>query len=281
MIWNIITDSSCDLQTLSFKDENNELRYDSVPFVFNIGGEEFVDDDTIDIDRMLYAMEHSPDAGVSACPSPAAWLEKYEREGNVIAVTISKNLSGSYNSACAARDMAREEHPDKNIAVINSWSTGPALILILKVLCRCIKAGMSFDEVVQTAQHAAEKNETVFALSSFTNLVKNGRMSPVLGFVAQKLGFWGIGIKSPEGTIKIKGKHRGVHRAIHALVEDIRERGANAKEICICHCRAEEVAEKLCREIHKHWPEKSVEIYPTKGLCSFYAERNGIIVTYM
>ena len=48
MIWNIITDSSCDLQTLSFNDENNELRYDSVPFVLTIGGEDFVDDDTLD-----------------------------------------------------------------------------------------------------------------------------------------------------------------------------------------------------------------------------------------
>ena len=98
MIWNIITDSSCDLQTLSFNDENNELRYDSVPFVLTVGGEDFVDDGTLDVESMLYAMEHSPEAGVSACPSPAAWLEKYEREGSVIAVTISKNLSGSYNN---------------------------------------------------------------------------------------------------------------------------------------------------------------------------------------
>lgn len=279
MIWNIIVDSSCDLKDFSYKDENNEVRYYSVPFIITSGGRDFVDDANIDIDDMLYTMEHSATASFTSCPSPASWMEYYELEGNCIAITISKNLSGSYNSACAAVEMMKETHPDKNVAVVNSYATGPSLILTVHEIVRCIKAGMSFDEVVRVSQEVAYDRPTSFALSSFINLVKNGRMSPVLGFVAQKLGFWGIGVRSPEGTIDVQGKVRGGRRAVHALVEDVRKRGAECKTVYICHCCAEEIAFQLKDEILKNWPDKNVEIYPTRGLCSFYAERNGLIVS--
>lgn len=280
MIWNIVADSSSDLKELKIDAGSDEIRYYSVPFVVTSGGRHFVDDENLDIEDMLTTMEHDKDASRTACPSPASWLEMYGLEGNVIALTISRNLSGSHNSAMAALDMAKETMPDKNIDVVDSWCTGPTLNMVIEEICRCIKAGMSFEEVVKTAQDYASNTETVFTLCSFNNLVKNGRMSPFVGFVAQKLGFWGIGIKSPMGTIVIKGKVRGMKKAMHGVVEDIVERGGNVSRICITHCQNLEAAEMVKAAAQEKFPDAFIDIGDTRGLCSFYAERHGVIVSY-
>ena len=85
MIWNIITDSSCDLQTLSFNDENNELRYDSVPFVLNIGGEDFVDDDTLDEAAIKQVAAWTDIEKISVSDTHAVGLKK---DGTLVNLTF-------------------------------------------------------------------------------------------------------------------------------------------------------------------------------------------------
>lgn len=130
MKWNIITDSSCDM--FGFEKEHENIVFSSVPFTISVGDENFVDDRNLDVDGMIDSMDACAEASHTACPSPHAWQEKFEQEGNVIAITISSKLSGSYNSACAAKDMVLEEQPDKKIAVIDSRSAGSELVLLVK-----------------------------------------------------------------------------------------------------------------------------------------------------
>ena len=223
MKWNIITDSSCDM--FGFEKEHENIVFSSVPFTISVGDENFVDDRNLDVDGMIDSMDACAEASHTACPSPHAWQEKFEQEGNVIAITISSKLSGSYNSACAAKDMVLEEQPDKKIAVIDSRSTGPEMVLLVKKICELIESGADFETVVEKAELYSRHTHVVFALSSFNNLVKNGRMSKIVGFVANKLGFWGIGIGSEQGTIEIKQKIRGSKKALDAIIEDMKERG--------------------------------------------------------
>lgn len=103
-----------------FEKEHENIVFSSVPFTISVGDENFVDDRNLDVDGMIDSMDACAEASHTACPSPHAWQEKFEQEGNVIAITISSKLSGSYNSACAAKDMVLEEQPDKKIAVIDS-----------------------------------------------------------------------------------------------------------------------------------------------------------------
>lgn len=280
MIWNIITDSSCDLDPFIDQDGVNEIHHYSVPFVITAKGKDFVDDDTMDIEQMLEAMEHDTKASATACPSPASYLELFRREGNCIAITISKELSGSYNSACAAVDMILEENPQKKVAVINSISAGAGLILTVRSLCKKIAAGMAFEDVVTTEQNEIQEKRTIFSLCSFGNLIKNGRMSPMVGVIAKVLGFWGVGVASDIGTIEIKGKVRGDKRAVRAIMEDMHAWEKPISYVAITHCHNDAMANTLKAEIEAAFPGTEVEIHPTKGLCSYYAERHGLIMAY-
>lgn len=283
MVWNIVTDSSCDLGNFILSEEDFEIRHTTVPFIIGVDSQEYVDDAELKVEDMLDHMERSRQASSTSCPSPASWEDAFRTEGNVIAITISKELSGSYNSACIARDMVLEAEADKKIAIINSTSAGAGLVLVLRMLCAYIKAGNSFDKCVEYIENIVKLKRTIFALSSFDNLVKNGRMSKVAGFVAKKLNFWGIGVATLEGKIEIKDKVRGSKKAIKAIVEDVLGFNTPIQHIVISNCQNKEMAEMLKEEIGLHFLEKNVEIeiHETKGLCSYYAERHGLIVAYI
>lgn len=278
MKWNIVADSSCDLKTADVA--SPETGFVTVPFILNIGGVDFIDDENLNTLQMIEAMENAPEIGKSACPSPLSWAEEFEKSDMTFAVTISKNLSGSYNSAVAARDMVLAEHPEKKIVVIDSLATGPESALCIHKIAELIKSGHAIETITSEAQKFLDRTKTSFALSSFDNLVKNGRMSKFTGFVARKLGMWGIGIASDIGTIAMKGKSRGPKKALAFIIEDMIERGYNGGKMAISHCHNLEMAENLKAAILEKWNNAKVMILNTRGLDSFYAERGGLIIAF-
>lgn len=278
MKWNIIADSSCDL--LDFESQNGDIRFASIPFVISIGTKDYVDNEELDVPEMVAAMEKSESASHTSCPPPYAWYEQFEKPGYAIAITISGKLSGSYNSAHTARDMILEHDPEKRIALIDSRSAGAEIVLIIKRLYELIEAGNDFDAVVRKTEEFIRHTHVIFALSSFDNLVKNGRMNKIVGFIAGKLGLWGIGIGSEEGTIKVKQKARGNGKALEAIIEDMKERRVEQGTVIISHCQNAELAERLKAAIRNLWPDVKVGILPARGLCSYYANRGGLIIGY-
>ena len=278
MKWNIVTDSSCDLMPMSR--QNGEIQISSVPFTISIGGQDFVDDENLDTRTMLQAMEREESASHTSCPSPAAWLAEFEKADYTIAITISSQLSGSMNSAMTAKEMALEHNSQKKIAVIDSRSTGPELVLCVEEIEKLIRRGADFDDIVLHAVNYLKKTKVQFALSSFDNLVKNGRMSKVTGFLAKALGMWGIGGGSEEGKIVIEGKTRGAKRAVKMLMDRMLEKGYRGEKTAISHCDNPALAEALKKSILAVWKNAEIEILPTRGICSYYAERGGLIVSY-
>ena len=105
-------------------------------------------------------------------------------------------------------------------------------------------------------------------------------MSKFTGFVAKKLGMWGIGIASDEGTIAMKAKSRGPVKALSVILDDMLERGFTGGEVAISHCCNEVMAERLRAGILERWKYATVRILRTRGLDSFYAERGGLIVAF-
>lgn len=223
MKWNVVTDSSCDLIPSDYRSDAIELS--SVPFEISVGVRGYADNEQLDIEEMLRDMEQEKTASYTSCPAPGAWLEQFEKSDRTIAITISSQLSGSMNSALTARDLALEADPDKKIAVLDSRSTGPELVLCVREIERLAREGIDFDEAVERANAFLDKTKVIFALSSFDNLIKNGRMNKMAGFLAKALGMWGIGSASDEGRIVVEGKTRGPKRTVRSLIECMRERG--------------------------------------------------------
>ena len=277
-MWHLVADTACDLYTL----DGGEGTFDftTIPFSIRIGGKEYIDDERMPIDEMLEANETHAEIAQTACPSPEDWRQKFSASGPVIAFTISSALSGSYNSACTGRDMVLEEEPDKQIAVIDSKATGPEEAMLIWRARDLILVGKTIEEIEKDLNETAEKIHTSFALSSYRNLIKNGRVSRLKGFIAGHLGFWGIGIGDEKGDIAIRGKARGSKSMIRFLTEEIEKVGVAGRQILISHCMNEKDALALKTSLEAANPGVEVLVQPTRGLDSFYAERSGLIVGY-
>ncbi len=280
-MWNLIADTSCDLY--DFEDPKNKISFKTIPFKISFREEELVDDEKLDVDHLVDLIDSSHEAGKTACPSPGEWLQYFERQGHAIAFTISQNLSGSFNAAMAGRHMIQEKLADKKVDVIDSGGTGPTNIIIINKVIECIKAGYDFDRVVEMAKDQAKHTHTVFALCSYNNLIKNGRVTPIVGFFAKALKLWGIGTDDGEGRIKLKNSARGNAKVIASIIGDIRERRNRPdNEIVISHVNNPQLAQQLKDSIVRELgiSAEMISIYKTRGLDCFYAERNGIIVGY-
>ena len=278
MIWHLVSDSACDLYTLDGTD--NKMDFATIPFSIRIGGKEYIDNEHMPISEMLEANETHAEMAQTACPSPEEWREKFSAPGPVIAFTISGALSGSYNSACTGRNMILEEEPDKQIAVIDSRATGPEQAMLIWRARDLILAGKPFEEIITDLNRTAERIHTSFALASYHNLIKSGRVSRLIGFIAGHLGFWGIGIGDEKGEIAIRGKARGSRSMIRFLTEEVEKIGVAGKQILISHCHNEKDALALKAALEALRPGIEVLVQPTRGLDSFYAERSGLIVGY-
>ena len=277
MKWRIIADSSCDIFDLDHKPQN--LYFSTVPFVITIDDKDFVDNEDLDVSELVAAMASSKKSFTS-CPSPAEWIREFGEEGDVFAVTISANLSGSYNSACTAKEMILENDPDRKIEILNSRGTGPSLNMIIYKLRELISRGLTYEEVKQEIHKYMDDHKLIFALSSYHNLVNNGRMPKIAGIVLGHLGLWGVGIASEEGTIKMKKIAKGGKRTLQVIMSDLKERVADKGCVVISHCENDEFARNLKIAVEKAYADMEVRIMRTRGLCSYYAERGGIIVGF-
>ena len=277
-MWHLVSDSACDLYSL--EGTENKMDFTTIPFTIRIGGKEYVDDEQMPVDEMLEANETHAEMAQTACPSPEIWRERFSAPGPVIAFTISGALSGCYNSACLGRDMLLEDEPDKEIAIIDTKSTGPEEAMLIQRARDLILEGKAIGEIERILNETAEKIHTIFALSSYHNLIKSGRVSRLIGFIAGHLGFWGIGVGDDKGEIVIRGKARGSKSMVRFLVEEIQKVGVAGKQILISHCRNEKDALSLKAALEAAFTGIEVLIQPTRGLDSFYAERSGLIVGY-
>ena len=278
MTWHLVADTACDLYEL--EGGADQIDFTTIPFSIRIGDKEYIDDEGMPIPEMLEANETHAEMAQTACPSPEAWRERFSAPGPVIAFTISSALSGSYNSACAGRNMLLEDEPDKEVAVIDTKSTGPEEAMLIWRARDLILEGRAFKEIEKALNETAERIHTIFALSSYHNLIKSGRVSRLIGFIAGHLGFWGIGVGDEKGEIAIRGKARGSKSMIRFLVEEIRKVGLAGKQIVISHCQNEKDALSLKAALEAAFAGVEVLVQPTRGLDSFYAERSGLIVGY-
>ena len=278
MTYRIVADSSCDLR--SYDSPLETLTYATVPLKIRVGQREFTDNAALDSRQMMDAMHNYNGPTSSACPSPEEWAAEFLKADCVLAITITSALSGSYNSALVARDMVLEEHPEKKIHVLDSLSAGGELVLIARKAASLLESGVDFEETCRQAELYAQKYQLLFVLANFDNLVKNGRMSRLVGFMAGAMNMRAVGIASRKGTLEMLHKTRGETRSLAFMLEEMDRRGFEGGPVVISHCYNENGAQMLARGIHAKWPESQVTILPTSGLCSYYAEEEGILMAF-
>ena len=263
--------------------ESDRVRFETVPLRLQVGEREFLDNDDLVVPDLLDAMNQEKTASSTACPSPVAFARAFEAGDCTVCFTISSNLSGTYNAAVMGREMVLEEHPEKKICVIDSKSTAGAMVLLIRKAKELMEAGEAgdFEGICDQLRLYQAALRTCFTLENFDNLIKNGRMRPLVGTLLHSLGIHVIADATPQGTIHVADKARGeakTHQAITALMKGSKD--CTGAEVVISHCENMAGALKLKQQILEDLPVKSVDVIPCRGLTSFYAMEKGLIVGY-
>lgn len=278
MTWKIVADSGCDYRQLV--SPAVDTTFVSVPLKIQVADQLFIDDHHLNIDQMMETMYATSEASKSSCPSPDDYLRSFEGGDNIIVVTITGTLSGSHNSAQLAKNIYLEEHPETNIHVIDSLSAGGEVDLFVDKLNELIGQGLSFEEVVQTITAYQEKTKLLFVLAKVDNLVKNGRLSKLLGTVVGLLNIRMVGEASETGTLELLQKARGPKKSLQAAYEELVKAGYSGGRIVMAHRSNEKFCQQLSDLILERFPQADIKILPTSGLCSFYAEDGGLLMGY-
>jgi DegV family protein with EDD domain len=241
---------------------------------------EFIDDETLNVSEMVTYLDKYKGKSKSSCPNTADWLAAFDGADDVFCVTITSGLSGSFNSACAAVREYQQAHPKYRACVIDSLSTGPETALIIEKLSEYIEADMSFKDIKSAIKKYKEHTHLIFSLDSLVNLANNGRVSHIVAKFAGVLGIRIIGKASNEGTLEITDKPKGEKKALSTILKNMLAEGYDGGKVRIHHCENEKAAHTLRNMIQDIYPTAKVDVDTTKGLCSFYAERGGLLVGF-
>lgn len=279
MSWSIVSDSSIDMRSADFT--NKEIKFITVPLKIVIGDKEYIDDESPDINNLLSDMKASKKASSSACPSPEMFAEAFRQSDNTICISMTSGLSGTYNSACIARDMVKEEFPEKNIYVIDTKATAGVMVLAVRMAEKLIEAGDNFKAICEKLDEYVKTLHITFTLSCFDNLVKAGRMSSFAGLLATKLGIHAVAKNSSEGKIEVIKKTRGEDRAMDSIVEFMGEtKDMKDLPVVISHCNNETGAKKLADLIKTRLLTSDITILTCKALTTFYAMEKGLLIGF-
>lgn len=277
MSYKIAIDSCGELLN-EWKDDE---RIEAVPLTLMVGGESIIDDETFDQKDFLKKVAACPECPKSACPSPECYMKAYECEADhIYAVTLSSELSGSYNSAVLGKSLFLEDNPGKKIHVFNSRSASGGESLIAMKIVECEEKGLSFEKIIETVDKYIEEMSTFFVLENLETLRKNGRLSRVKALVASALKIKPVMGSTPEGSICQLDQARGMNKAIVKMVEHVGEKGINIHEktVAITHCNCPERAKMLEEAIRERLNPAKIVVMDTAGVSSMYANDGGVIV---
>lgn len=278
MSFKMVVDSCCELPEELKKDE----RFISVPLELFVGDiYNKLDDENFNQAEFLKAVASCPICPKSACPSPERYMEAYKGADHIYVVTLSSELSGSYNSAELGKRMYVDKYGEKNIHVFNSRSASGGETQVALKVRELEEKGMSFDEIVEAVEDYIQNTNTYFTLNTLEMLRKNGRLTGVKALVATTLNIKPVMGATHEGVIVQRGQAIGINKALQKMTDIIVKEVKNPQErrLIITHCNCSERAEYVKKMLMEKAEYKEVIVMDTAGISSLYAADGGIIVT--
>ncbi len=269
----IVSDSSSNVLAIP------GAKFESVPMKVRTENE-YIDNAQLDLQAMVEDLRNHKGKSGSSCPSVGEWVEAFGDAEMVFCTTISKNLSGSYNSAMQAAAAYMEEHPGRKVYVFDSLAAGPQQAFLIEKMIQLAEEGLDFDTIVEQVLDYHNHTHILFCLESMLNLARNGRVPMAVAKIAGMLGIRVCGdVKG--GQITPVHKPRGAKKATETLVEMLKERGFyDGAQLRIAHCFGQTQAQDLVDAVVAQFPNTRVTIEPTTALCSFYAEAGGLMIGF-
>lgn len=273
MSFRIVSDSSSNVLVME------DVNYTTVPMKV-VAEKEYVDDAKLDLAAMVEDLKNYKGKSGSSCPNVGEWLEAFGDSEEIFCITITKNLSGSYNAACQAAETYMEEHPGRKVFIFDSLAAGPEQVMIAEKILQCEAEGDDFETTKAKVLEYHNHTHTLFCLESMINLARNGRVPMAVAKIAGMLGIRVVG-SAQGGRIVPVHKPRGARKATQAIVDMMKERGfKDGNLLRVAHCFGEESALALRDAILAEFPNTRFILEPTGGLCSYYAEAGGLMIGF-
>jgi len=221
-MYKIISDGGCDFS----KEEVAAYNVDVVPFYITFDGSTYLKEG-VDITKDEYFHRLLTDKALypkTAQPSPQDYVDAYTphlKAGiDIISLTISSKLSGTYNSATLAADMVKEDYPDRTIIVIDSLNCAVGQGLVLKEMIKMRDKGYPITKTADIAKKVIETVKIYFSLDSLEYLKKGGRVGPTTALVGGILGLRPI-LHIVDGAVEQLDSVRGKDRVLSLIEEGI------------------------------------------------------------
>lgn len=268
----IVADSSCDIWEL------NGVDFAVAPITISTDNKHYVDNQELDVHLMSEELAKYKGVSHTACPSVGSWLDCYEGFDEIFVITLTGAMSGTYNSAMTAKGIYEEENENVKVHVFDSLSTGPEMRLLIEKLKEMIEEDLPFEEIVEKGQDYLNHTRLFFALKSLHNFAMNGRVSKT---VASAIGVLNISIfatASEKGTIQQISKCRGEKKVVKSMIEHLEDAGYHGGKVRISHADNLKLAHNVRDKILELYPNADIIVYPMGGLCTYYAEKGGLLV---
>lgn len=275
MKYRIVADSAVNLRKMT-----GTLDFSVVPLKIITEEREFVDDNHLNVQEMIAYLSQIKGKSGSACPGSADYLDAFGDADAIFCFTITGALSGSYNAACLAKKEYESQHPGRHVYVADTLSAGPEMRILVEKTAELIAAGKDYDTICQEMTKYQERTGLLFSLESLKNLANNGRISPVVAKLAGVLGIRVVGRASENGELEPLSKCRGEKKALAAILSIMKNMGFAGGKVRIDHCINETAAVQLKKMIHNEFANADIQVNVTYGLCSFYAEKGGLMIGF-
>lgn len=257
MAFEIITDSSIDLPWHYF----GELGIKKVSLTVTMGDRQMPDDENVDI-KAFYAALRAGEMATTSQVSVAQFMEGFseilQAGRDVFYIGLSSGLSGSYQSACIARDELTESFPDRRIYVGNSTCVTLGLGNVMLALCAMRDEGADMDTLARAFEEMQIRSHHLFTVDDLMFLLRGGRVSRTSAVVGSLLGIKPMMHVSPEGKLQPHGKVRGRRQSLDGLVDEMAEflEDTALEYVSVAHGDCQEDAEYVLNKVKERYTVK-------------------------
>lgn len=256
----IITDSTLDIPVELIKKNDIEV----MPLLINFGEDSYLDGVEITPAEMIERINRENVLPTTAQITPTRFEEtfkKYLDQGyKIVTLLLSSEMSGTYQSACIAKDMLETE----DVVVIDSRNVTSGLGLLVLKACRLRDNGASIKEIEEEILNTRNKIKSTLNFESLDNLVRGGRLPRVAGAIGTALGLRLI-LEVKDGKMAVKDKVRGSKKALKKLIADFESADVDFNEPIVL---LDLLNEDVYFELKKYFEEKDIEYIDAKVGCT-------------
>ncbi len=272
----IVTDSLSDITS----DIAQELGITVVPLTVSFGRESFLDRITMTTDEFYYKLTHDANWPKTTQPPPGDFVNVYNKlakeTDEILVITLSSKLSGTYQSALAAKDIVEAKC---RIEVIDSLMVAMGLGLIVIAAAKAAQAGANLDKVADLVHKAMPRSHLIAYFDTLKYLAKGGRIGKAQGLLGAMLSIKPI-LTVKDGEMSPVTRLRSQAAGMDYLYNFVAG-FSHIEGLAVEHTTTPDAADKLVERFSSLFPKERIYRSTVSPVMGTYAGPNALAVTVL